>query len=382
MKRWLVAMILALAASPALAQEAKPAWYGVWKGTVGQYAIMACLDVDGEAGRKGSYYYSSMLLPIALRDFRVADGELERDLDYLVESDGLDKNEARWTALEVKAGRLTGTWSQGERSLPLSLRPIVWNPGESGGPCDSEAYFGQRLAEGSVRWSEASLDGWAYRVLAYEPGAHFAPNLVQIASFALAEARPGDAAINAALSEYIPKGTMKDPLFQCLSWNVAMMGLDGDFQQWVAPEMISRDWLTVLESNSSYCGGVHPNHWQVWRMFDRRTGAEAKPWLWLTDTALTVETYESGWIRSELKPVALKQVLARWPAEMKECIQEAEYTASWDWDLGLHRDGIAFRPDLPHAATPCEEAITVPWDVLAPYLTEAGKTVRAEVEAN
>ncbi len=65
-------------------------------------------------------------------------------------------------------------------------------------------------------------------------------------------------------------------------------------------------------------------------------------------------------------------VLARWPAdadqECRELAAENEY-----WSLGLARDGLVFRPDFPHAMTPCEEPVTVGWQALAPFLDAEGR---------
>ena len=68
MTRWLALLPLALSAAPALAQqdEPRPDYYGVWKGTVGTYPVMMCIERDGLGQARGAYYYLSRLTPIGL----------------------------------------------------------------------------------------------------------------------------------------------------------------------------------------------------------------------------------------------------------------------------------------------------------------------------
>jgi len=65
----LVATLLALIAlsCAALAKDAPPKpWEGVWRGTLGAYPVVACLQENGLGMRQGAYYYLSKKVPIPL----------------------------------------------------------------------------------------------------------------------------------------------------------------------------------------------------------------------------------------------------------------------------------------------------------------------------
>src|SRR5690606_6778013 len=62
--RHLAALAALLLAAPA-AGQARPAWAGVWQGTISRLPVRLCIDARDGAAR-GSYYYLSELEPIAL----------------------------------------------------------------------------------------------------------------------------------------------------------------------------------------------------------------------------------------------------------------------------------------------------------------------------
>src|SRR5690606_35349515 len=161
-----------------------------------------------------------------------------------------------------------------------------------------------------------------------------------------------------------------DEFVQCLAGAVSALGTDGSFDEAVRPTLATPAFLVVEETSSTFCGGAHPNYWTAHRTFDRRTGEEIDLAGWLADAAPASEG-------AGLPEALREQILARWPAETAECREYAE-TAEY-WSLGLARDGLIFRPDFPHALTPCEEPITLDWDTLAPFLNERGRAGQARL---
>lgn len=355
-RRLLLAALALAAAVPAHAQDA-PAWVGVWEGKVGTAAVRACLDGYPDTPGRGSYYYLSRLEPISLSEDDGEGGWTERAPGSEVE--------AQWHFAELSATRLRGTWHQGTRSLPFDLKPVAWTEGEWGGPCSSDAFLGPRAGAGKVSSEPATLEGWAYTRQTYLPPAHFADD-VAIETFTFAPAQRGDKAILAALPVRLPNGTFADDYLQCLGGAISSLGYDGQFDETLHPTLVTGAFLVVEEESGTFCGGAHPNYVTMTRTYDRQSGAEIDLFDWLGDPTAEGEI-------ARLSEGLHALVLDRWPAdadqECRELAEENDY-----WSLGLARDGLVFRPDFPHAMTPCEEPITVEWQALAPHLDADGRT--------
>jgi hypothetical protein len=362
-RRGLTAFGAALAlATPATAQD-RPAWVGVWQGTVGRSPVRLCIDVWGDGPARGSYYYLSQLEPIALSEEDGEGGWIERA--------PADETEASWNFAEQSATALRGQWRRLRVTHPFDLRPVPWTEGEWGGPCSSDAFLAPRVHPAEIADEPAAKDGWAHTRRLYRPPAHFAGE-VMIESFAFEAREPGDAAINAALAAYLPQGAPGDEFVQCLAGAIASLGTDGYFERTVRPGLVSAAFLGVDEANSDYCGGAHPNHWTVSRTFDRRTGEEIDLFDWIGEARIDGE---DAVIADGLRAL----VLARWPADSGDCRASAEDAQFWS--LGLAREGLAFTPDLPHVATACEETVTLDWAALEPFLDAEGRAGVARLRA-
>ena len=356
MKRPLLVVLALASAVPAAAQEADPAWVGVWEGRVGTLPVRVCLDSWGEdiPGR-GSYYYRSRLEPLSLSD--AGDGM------WIERASGSDA-EAEWFIEQITDEAMRGLWRQGGRELRFELEPVAWHEGEWGGACASPEFMQPRLRAPELAAQSATLEGWRYSRRTYRPPAHFRDE-VAIESFTFAPERPGDRAIIAYLDGQLPKGAADDAFAECIAGAVSAVGTDGYFERTVVPAMAAREFLAVDEISSNYCGGAHPNHYTVPRTFDRRDGHEVDLFDWIG--APRGEDGESA-IPERLREL----VVARWPTDSAaDC---GELAAGSDyWYLGLAREGLVFTPDMPHVATPCEEAVTVEWTALKPFLDAEGR---------
>jgi hypothetical protein len=370
----------ALAVTPAAAQEAEPVpapspLEGVWSGTVGSYAVMACFESTD--GLEGVYYYRSQLQPIALR--RADEGAA------LTETVGFDTpTGATWSVERGADGLIIGQWD-GEvagksRQLPIRLSPVAGVPGEVTGMCESSTFVAPRFADSSVEQQEAVFDGVPITQLIWQPGRAFDPSTSAIESFALTEAQPGDAAINAILRKVMPDGSAKDDFAACMAFTVAFRGWDGDYSISVLPELITDELVSVSTGSSIYCGGAHPSYSDHRQVFDRATGAEIDPSAWLKPEALVfveaeyAPTNAAKRLITGLAPSLMEQVIANWPeAELADCLGEDSLV--YGWDLGVERAGIVFKPEVPHVATVCAVPVVVRWDQLAPYLSDAGQAL-------
>ena len=364
----LLIVAVGLAAAPVAAQDSDPAWAGVWKGTIGKYPIVACLDTSYREGEgRGSYYYLSQLKPIPLRTRDGKPGWTEIDSDF--------DEAASWVFSYVGHDKLEGEWSNGKRSHMLTLKPVQWQRKEKPlMPCEASAFMAPRLSGGEVVLEAGDTDGIAFIEHVYRNPAHLD---ISAQGFELMGDQPGDAAINQAVAQYRPTGTIKDDWVECLSGALAAHGRDGYFERTVRPSMLSDNFANVRISGSTYCGGAHPNHYSSNRLFDRQSGAEIKLESWFRPAGFAADEYGTVLITPALRAVVLKFANDDDP-DQSECIDLAR-DHEW-WDLALTRDGIVFTPDFPHIATACEDPIPVSWSALEPWLSKAGRVGKARLE--
>ena len=359
-----LAPLVLLLALPASAQEAEPAWVGVWKGRVGTFPVQVCLNRWGDdiPGR-GSYYYLSRLEPISLSD--AGDGM------WIERAPGSDA-EAEWFIEQVTGEAMRGMWRQGRRTLRFELEPVSWEETEfEEGPCASHAFIEPLIQGGEVHSADAEFEGLRYVRSFYRPPAHLADN-VTIETFTFDADTIADAAINSELSSRLPAGWDSEWL-QCLAGSLAATGQEGSFEQSVKPTLVSRAFLAVEEISSTYCGGAHPDYYTLPRTFDRKTGKEVDLFGWLGEDRIDGE---DSTIDNRLRAL----ILARRPRDDEndctDLLAESDY-----WSIGLAREGLVFTPDLPHAATACEEPVVVEWKALTPFLDREGRAGLARLRA-
>ena len=360
--RLLLVVAALLLATPAAAQD-RPAWAGVWAGTVGGFPVRLCVDMWDGVPPRGAYYYLSRLEPISLSD---------DDGDSAWTEHGTNESDAEWAFTERTGKRLRGTWRQGSRSLPFDLTPLAWTEREWGGPCSSAAFLEPRLGKVTdLRLEADEREGLRYIRQTFVAPAHFG-DAVAIESFTFDPERPGDRAIVAWLEAHLPKGTIEDDFVDCIGGALATVGADGMFAETLAPTMVSREFLTVEEDSGTYCGGAHPNYYTIDHTFDRATGEEIDLFDWIGAARVDGED-------STLAEAVRDLVVARWPADAEADCRELAATTDY-WTLGLARGGLVFRPDFPHVATACEEPVTLEWEALSPFLDAEGKAGLARLK--
>ena len=356
------------------AQETPPTdKIGLWEGTIGDLPIRVCFDRNDRV--PGTYYYLSQLKPIALQADK--DGDAAR----LIESAGYDKpTGGAWQIKALTARSISGHWTGKGQSLPISLNRALYTESEFGGPCEAPEFLAPRMAGAEIEEHKDTLGAENYISLIYRPGKPFDPDSVEIQTFALLPQQQGDPVINAALRKIMPDGQGRSDFAQCMGMMHLAWGTDGDFSHIAMPEVISARWVGVINSRSVYCGGAHPSHWQDRQIFDRASGKEIDPALWFRSDALEIPggDYQNADAAKQyvqaLSPALLSLVEARWPADIIECFDDGGF---YSWDIGLGGDGLVFKPNVPHAITPCAESITVQWSELGPHLSQAGQAVRS-----
>jgi hypothetical protein len=369
---------LALVAAPAGAQE-PPTEGRIWKGTLGDQAITACFSE--EFTRDGIYYLDGAREPLRL--VKTEDNSPPTFTELAGRSDEIG---AVWTMRAVEEGGLTGVWSKGEVVRQISLTASVVALPEYGTACETAAFLDPLLQGGTVTSRRESLGSAAYTVLDYIGPVRMGLEDYRVTSLALDPAQPGDAAINRALAAFLPNGTAKHAMGQCVGLSLPG-GYSGYAEEALVPILITPRWLGLRYSGTGYCGGAHPNHFDTIVVHDRKAGAEVDPSSWFKSGTLSF--YEWG---SEIEPKPTKRLVrapspdlwkaiaARWPSRAEEsgCGPPEEAFDS-GWEIGLTREGPVFVPQLPFVIFACTEEVVLPWKDARPFLSAEGLAVMASL---
>lgn len=370
--RWLALALACLGwAGAAHAQDTPPDWVGVWEGTLGRYPVVACLDERYNGEGQGSYYYLSQLKAIPLESAMPQSQWAEGG------DEGVAGSQATpgWDIARITPSAISGTWRAGKRSLPIALTRIPDDGEDYDGPCASRAFFAARLGPASFREEPRSLDGFDYTERTFEVLEHFED--LAISGFAFEEQQPGDRAIAVWLDAQLPQGRFEDEFIECLAGGLMVHGYDGYYEKSIAPVFANDELMAVAVSNSTYCGGAHPNHWQTYASFDHQNGAELDPASWFDASGLIARDYGLF----EMTP-ALRAVVMRHWAQAESAEDDCAPSVSehpW-WNYQLRQEGMMFQPDLPHVATICEERVVVPWEEIGDFLSPAGVALRERAQ--
>ncbi|WP_108786863.1 hypothetical protein [Erythrobacter sp. Alg231-14] len=350
----------------------------VWTGTLGGLPITACFD-DPET-MEGIYYYDAHLRPLRLVQID------EAAPNVLTEIEGFsDLSGATWTIDDMGEERMSATWRNDDRALPIALNASqVEVGGELGGSCQSAQFVEPLLVGGSVRESAATLVGIEYTKRNYTGPAHLGDDEYLVETIALDPIQAGDPAINAALAKTLPDGTVDHVMGECIAWHMPAGGT-GYLTETLIPTLITQRWLSVDRVGSTFCGGAHPSHFFTAAIYDRFDGTEADPSTWFKPDALVFYEFEDETDPASKRPVAglspslVTKVELNWPEEDGgECHHVPE--SGMGWTLGLAKDGVVFIPQLPHVIFACTAAVTIPWNELDPFLSETGHDVRASLQ--
>lgn len=358
----------ALVAATTAPADATPPWQGVWTGTVGSLPVRVCLARQNETAAIGSYFYLSRLRTIRLEQ----QGGSREWVEGYGESSGPPP--PRWRFEAVGSGVLAGRWTGGGRALPFWLTRVAGADDDE--PCGSRSYNAPRLRPLRVAITAATRDGVAYTKLRFDPGPAFAE--IGLTSFALLGDAPATRRINARLRRDMPSQPERGEWYACAAGGLAAHGADGDYTQSIEPVLISPRWLAATEAIDYDCGGAHPDGAVTSLTFDRTAGAEVDLHDWLSPRVVE-RPRPVGTERPlvTLRPAFRRLIVARSDAGEAEC-RDAALAADY-WDIGLARTGLRFTPELGHAEQACAEATAVPWRVLVPYLSAAGRAGAASL---
>lgn len=390
---WLAAALLLLA-SPARAADApRPAWEGVWRGTIGERPVQVCLQHrDGDDF--GAYYDLRDLGIISLGTLASADqaGKLVWSEQPVADH---PENGPLWHLTDVTQGHLAGAWSDGRKTLPIALSAV---PRAASGAdaadsdvCASLAFSMPRYTKPTIAIAHAALDGTSYDRVTVTAGKQFGDDFQpEVDTFQLPGKTPAIALVNAALRHDIPTGPDDDINFQCSMSALGANGFDGGASSSTVPEIITGSWMVSRNSASSDCGGAHPNADLAYTTWDLRAGAPVAVEDWFNTDALS-KTVQNPGTKDELTTITytdgfMKLIAAAYArargndADCLDAVKNAD-----EWDAHLAHDGVAFYPSLPHVVQACAENAVIPYAKLARYLNARGTvdvaSFRAEIGA-
>jgi uncharacterized protein len=321
---------------------------GVWSGTIGSSAVVACFDARSDDGqRHGSYYYVRYLAPIALTP-RTVEGEWAEGAD------------ARWTLSSPEQDRLEGAWrsSDGRKELPVRLTRL---PGTSATQaCGSDTYNlpleheALKMKVGQVRYLGQRR---------YRPVSIAGVQLVE-----LIDAAPGIAAINRQLRAELPGDD--EARRRQLRELVRTQGRYS-FDTVTSEPVEWTDRSVTIRLHRDFAGAGASGSEDGSRTWNAVSGREIDPWRWFgvasdrsADLPLPVVS------RTGLLPAKLKDYLVQAAHAGGDC--SALYDESSAADIHVSEAGVEFL--LGDTLLPeCMRTVLVSPEAVQPFLNGRGK---------
>ncbi len=371
----MIALIATSVSASVWAENARPDWVGIWRGTIGKLPVQVCLQAR-DYGNVGAYFYLRNRGIISLGP--IDDSTATKASYAWTEARNSDHPEAGplWQNISVKGIALTGAWTGSGKTLPIAMTRVA-QVDAAVEPCEDLAFSKPRITPVKLSTSRAEIDQVAYTVVEADVGKQF-PD-VSLETFQLDGNTSAVQNINATLKSAIPDKVEESDFFQCTMANISSIGEDGQYQTTTKPVLITANWMVSETEEGSTCGGAHPNSGVYWNNWDLRSGLPVDLWTWLGPKAATViarDGYSDVTIEPELRDLLNKG----WPRTEEDCRDIVESENSWN--LRLTREGFAFSPSLPHVATACIEDVNLTFEQLVPLLNAEGKTRVASFRAD
>lgn len=328
---------------------------GVWEGTLGTKAIVACFNFDYPSG---SYFYKQYKKPI----------QLTRK-----EQDGL-WHEANGTGLWLldpgQGTTLSGTWSSVKDALvklPISLSLV--DSSKSKRACGSESYTSQIEAPPKIEIGKKKE---------FAPGRSFRPlRFAGQATVELFGPEPTLAAINRELRRDFDTG--KDAIKEYFDKRrefLGRVGVPAEDENTTEPEYWTSQWLSIRNYTWAAGTGRSGISW-FYRTWDVQTGKQVDLWTWFGSRKESLSVPGAGPVVAtsggSMTPKLRRFVFRHEgidPGKAEENC-ESNYKEDAYYDLTLEAKGMRFaQPDFGDG---CAIEIEVPYAELGPVLTPAGK---------
>jgi len=348
MRRLFAFLLLAAAfAGFARTAEAQDCLAQVWKGTMGAVPVTIEFTDEGEDGALvGRYSYRTSLVDLLLmRDDAKPDRWKELDPRGKVTG---------YLTLSCKENALSGTWSSPDGSKTLPVTVEVQPEG---------SFSKQRLDALKTTVTKRGAVGKSKYELFKAQGFDSVTGLRLI----------GDgktvADINGVLMDRFK--SKLDEAISCITTGRWRRGEDHGYEYESKMSMIAwnKAFVVIGESESQYCGGIHPLNGSGATTYNLQTGKEEDVSQWLIDRYRKNIPKDSplGKIIMELYSQEMED-----SAEADECAGSVELSGEYVWPAS---EGITFQPSTSsYAESSCTNDVNVPYESMSRYLSPLGKT--------
>lgn len=337
---------------------------GVWRGSIGPYAVMACLQ---RSPWDAQYYYIEHGTSIQLTPAPGSDGAT-----WAEHPRGTDAT-ATWTLADVHGETMEGQWSDaaGQRKLPIRLTRVA-TPGDPGFGCSlivdpnsaSRAFNAPRVGALPVEtgpWNGGSRE------------------LSVLGGGVSVDELDGDAPYVGAFNTSM-RQQFRDEIaayYDCVSGDP-----HGEFENHRRIAWHAGPWVVVGESYDAYCGGAHGGSgdagYQVWNL-DR--GKTVDPWSWIVASGRVADfcsPHSTCDLTGELRDLVVA-VATRGMESGDDCADEYR-TGEVSYLLQPNDKGLTFSSHFSTAMHACnDDDIEIPWAKLKPFLTPQGKAAAASM---
>lgn len=309
---------------------------GVWAGTVGTKAIVACFNGRSPAESSGSYYYLSYLEPISL--------SRQGEKQYWYESAGA----GRWELAAPLSGTMVGSWSNEKTNKNFPIRLSLVDGGDDESACARDSYNSRlesmpKIEKGKIVQFSA---GRSYRVLRFA-----GQQTVDLFGPDSALGR-----INSRLRIDQSKEAVDSYFLQRREF-LGSEGYPAVDEQQTKPVYWDSNFVTIwfqLSRAGEGRSGIS-NSYVTWNV---RTGEEVDLWRWIGASS-----------NNPKLPPLLKKFLYQKIKVSAEC--KGPYRGEGDYVLMLDKTGMHI--DEEAWGEGCEKSFFVPYNKLAPFLSPAGK---------
>ena len=309
---------------------------GVWSGTIGTKAIVACFDKASSWTRYGSYYYVDHLKPISLTT---------RETD----SYWHEKNDTGyWELAAPIKGIVDGIWrnQKSEKFLPIKL--AIVDGADDDAACARDSYNSRLESNPKIEIG---------KIIEFSPGRSY--RKLQFAgqeTVRLIGPDPALGQLNAFLKLDQSKATI-NRYFQQRRESLARTGVPAVDERHTEPKYWDSNFITInfyLWAANEGRQGIS-NEYRTWNV---RTGDEIDLWQWIDES--------SG---DSTLPAKLKKFLFKNIQETPECANG--YRGEGIFTLRIDKSGINIYEEA--WGNGCENSFFISYEKLKPFLSPAGK---------
>ncbi|HEY6094130.1 MAG TPA: hypothetical protein VIU93_04180 [Gallionellaceae bacterium] len=309
---------------------------GVWNGTIGTKAIIACFNRGSRWTSYASYYYVDYLTPISLTT---------RDNDSYWHE---EHDTGLWELSAPADGIVIGTWSNPKthKTLPIKLSYVDGSGDDAA--CARDSYNTHLEVTPRV---EAS------KIIQFSPGRSY--RKLRFAGQETIELFAPDQAIE-RINSFLKLDKNKeaiDEYFQQRREFLGRVGYPAVDERLTEPTYWDANFITVrfYVSAAGYGRSGISNTYRTW---STRTGEEVDLWKWLGASSSNPRL-----------PPKLKEYLYRNVKESSECTEG--YRGQGDYTLTLDKEGLHLDEEAWGGG--CEKSFFIPYVQLLQFLSPAGK---------